>query len=304
MSDFVWNFRGYTPTTGGQAAADSASHANVGAALAGNRAGYVPPSAPVAAAPEQPGVRADEYRAQKQQRLAELKAQLADIDNKIATLSGTDQEVAARLASIGNLGVYQQLLSQDAARQQTAKAASQGIENMLYEAEKLTWGLDAKSDEDRRMVRANIDATLRRVEDQAARSGIDIKKNPAYMRLVEATDNADKAALVRESERKKANEWWSKARNNELVNADIAEIEDFIERNPDSDTASQLRPLVEQYKPKTKESKATYAKRKSDAFALWNSLRWLGADEQTRRISGLTRTERKLLEDFHPDILK
>ena len=304
MSEFAWNFRGYTPTTGGQAAADSASRANVGAALAGNRAGYVPPSAPAPAVPEQPGVRADEYRAQKQQRLNELKAHLADIDNKIATLSGTDQEVAAKLASIGNLGVYQQLLSQNTARQQSAAAASQGIENMLYEAEKLTWGLDAKSDEDRRMVRSNIDATLRRAEDQAARSGIDIKKNPAYMRLIEATDSADKASLVRESERKKANEWWSKARNNELVNADIAEIEDFIEKNPDSDTASQLRPLVDQYKPKTRENKAAYEKRKNAAYSLWRTLYNLGTEEQSRRIANLTPSERKLLEEFHTEMLK
>ena len=304
MSEFAWNFRGYTPTTGGQAAVDSAARANMDAAMAGNRTGHVPPSEPAPAAPEQPGVRADEYRAQKQQRLAELKSRLSEIDNEIATLSGTDREVAAKLASIGNLGVYQQLLSQNAASQQSAGAAAQGVENMLYEAEKLTWGLDAKSDEDRRMVRSNIDATLRRAEDQAARAGIDVKKNPTYMRLVEAIDSADKASRVRESERKRANEWWSKARRNELVNADIAEIEDFIEKNPDSDTASQLRPLVEQYKPKTRENKAAFAKRQSDARALRNELMSLDMQEVTRRITGLSRDEYKLLQDFYPELLK
>ena len=245
---------------------------------------------------------------QKKQRLAELEAQLKEVDAQIAQIeSGSmDEEkaIAAKMAEIGDMSGYQAMLSrqQNAGAQQ--KSATQGIENMLYDAEKLTWGLGAKSDEDRKMAKTTIEANLRQAEEQAAKSGVDIAKNPSYQRLRAALEDSDKASIVLESERRKANEWWSKARKNELTNADINEIEDFIERNPNSEAASNLRPLVEKYKPKTKENKAAFEKRKNDAYSLWRTLYNLGTEEQSRRIASLSTSERKLLEEFYPEMLK
>lgn len=244
----------------------------------------------------------------KKERLAELEAQLKEVDAQIAQIeSGTmDEEkaIAAKMAEIGDMSGYQAMLSREQNAGAQQKSATQGIENMLYDAEKLTWGLDAKSEEDRKMVKSNIEATLRRAEEQAAKAGVDVSKNPSYQRLRSALGDADKASIVLESERRKANEWWSKARKGELVNADINEIEDFIERNPNSEAASQLRPLVEQYKPKTRENKAAFAKRESDARALRSELLALDTQEATRRINNLSRAEYKLLQDFYPELLK
>lgn len=244
----------------------------------------------------------------KKERLAELEAQLKNVDAQIAQLeSGSlDEEkaVAAKLAEIGDMSGYQAMLSrqQNAGAQQ--KSATQGLENMLYETEKLTWGLDAKSDEDRKMAKTTIEANLRQAEEQAAKSGVDITKNPSYRRLRAALEDSDKASIVYESEARKANEWWSKARKNELTNDDIAEIEDFIEKNPNSKAASDLRPLVEQYKPKTKESKAAAEKQKSDALALAAVLDDLPSEEKRRRIRNLTNYERRGLEKYSPETLK
>lgn len=244
----------------------------------------------------------------KKERLAELEGQLKEVDAQIAQIeSGTmDEEkaIAAKMAEIGDMSGYQAMLSREQNAGAQQKSATQGIENMLYDAEKLTWGLDAKSEEDRKMVKSNIEATLRRAEEQAAKAGVDVTRNPSYRRLRDALEDSDKASIVYESERRKANEWWSKARKGELVNDDIAEIEDFIERNPNSEAASQLRPLVEQYKPKTRENKAAFEKRKNDARALRSTLLALDTQEATRRINNLTRAEYKLLQDFYPELLK
>lgn len=244
----------------------------------------------------------------KKERLAELEAQLKDVDAQIAQIeSGSmDEEkaVAAKMAEIGDMSGYQAMLSRQQNNTAQQKTATQGLENMLYDTEKLTWGLDAKSDEDRKMAKTTIEANLRQAEEQAAKSGVDITKNPSYRRLRAALEDSDKASIVYESEARKANEWWSKARKNELTNDDIAEIEDFIEKNPNSKAASDLRPLVEQYKPKTRESKAAFEKRKNAAYSLWRTLYNLGTEEQSRRIANLTPPERKLLEEFHPEMLK
>lgn len=244
----------------------------------------------------------------KKERLAELEAKLKDVDAQIAQIeSGSADEekaIAAKMAEIGDMSGYQAMLARQQNNNTQQKSATQGIENMLYETEKLTWGLDAKSDEDRKMAKTTIEANLRRAEEQAAKSGVDIAKNPSYRRLRAALEDSDKASIAYESEARKANEWWSKARKNELTNDDIAEIEDFIEKNPNSKAASDLRPLVEQYKPKTKESKAGAEKQKNDALALAAVLDDLPSEEKRRRIRNLTSYERRILEKYSPETLK
>lgn len=248
----------------------------------------------------------------KKKRLAELEAQLKDVDAQIAQIESgsTDEEkaIAAKMAEIGDMSGYQAMLNREQNAGTQQKSATQGIENMLYDAEKLTWGLGpTASDEERAMVRSNIEAVLVRAKEQGAKAGIDVTKNPSYQRLeaaLKGKGDTDKASIVYESEARKANEWWSKARKNELTNDDIAKIEDFIEKNPNSKAASDLRPLVEQYKPKTRESKAGAEKRKNDARALRNELLKLDTQEATRRINNLTGAEYKLLQDFYPELLK
>ena len=151
-------------------------------------------------------------------------------------------------------------------------------------------------------MRQNIRATLDRAEEIAKQTGTQLPEK--YYRLRNKLEGSDKASIVYESERKRANEWWAKARNKNLTDKDIAEVKDFIEKHPDSDAATQLRPLVEQYAPQTVESKAAASKRKNDAKNLYDVLSDLPRDEQTRRIRNLTNAEYKLLEDYYPDFLK
>ena len=255
---------------------------------------------------------------QKKQRLAELEAQLKDVDAQIAQIeSGTmDEEkaIAAKMAEIGDMSGYQAMLAREQNAGAQQKSATQGIENMLYDAEKLTWGLGpTASDEERAMVRSNIEAVLVRAKEQGAKAGIDVTKNPSYQRLEKALkgeNDTDKASLVYESQeapknvREAANSWFSKGQKNQLTDADLKWGWDIVEKYPNSKEAEKMRPLLEQYKTKTKESKAAFEKRKNDARALRNELVSLDTQEATRRIQNLTNAEYKLIQDFYPELLK
>ena len=243
---------------------------------------------------------------EKKQKLAVLEEQLKQIDGQIAELQqgGADEEkaIAAKLAEIGDTSLYQSILSreQNAAAQQKSNAS--GIDNMLFEADKLSWGLNSKSDEERGIVKQNIRAVLDRAKQVAAQTGTPLP--PKYDELERKLQDSDKASIVYESERRRANDLWLKARNRTLENADIQEMEDYIAKNPNSEISGQYRQLIEQYQGKTKESKAAYEKRKTDARNLYNVLSDLPQDELARRARNLTASERKLLEDFYPEFLK
>ena len=173
---------------------------------------------------------------------------------------------------------------------------------MLFEADKLSWGLNSKSDEERGIVKQNIQAVLDRAKQVADQTGTPLPQK--YRELEKKLQDSDNAASAYESERRRANDLWLKARNKTLENADIQEMEDYIKSNPNSEIAGQYRQLIEQYQGKTKESKAAASKRKQDAKDLYSVLSDLPRDEQTRRIRNLSAAEYKLLEDFYPSFLK
>ena len=243
---------------------------------------------------------------EKKQRLAVLENKLAEIDNNIAQLQqgGADEEkaIAAKLAEIGDTSLYQGILSreQNQAAQQKSNASS--IDNMLFEADKLSWGLNSKSDEERGIVKQNIQAVLDRAKQVAEQTGTPLP--PKYSELERKLEDSDQASLVLESDRKRSNELFLLARNGGLRDSHIKEMEDYIKKNPNSEIATQYRQLIEQYQGKTQESKATASKRKKDAVDLYYSLNGLSKEEITKRIANMSPRERKLLEDFYPEMLK
>lgn len=243
---------------------------------------------------------------EKKQRLAVLEEQLRQIDGQIAELQqgGADEEkaIAAKLAEIGDTSLYQGILAreQNQAAQQKSNASS--IDNMLFEADKLSWGLNSKSDEERGIVKQNIQAVLDRAKQVAEQTGTPLP--PKYSELERKLEDSDKASIVYESDLKRANELYILYRKGGLEDSHIKEMEDYIEKNPNSEIATQYRQLIEQYKGKTKESRAAASKRKQDALDLYYSLNGLSKDEITKRIANMSPRERKLLEDFHPEMLK
>lgn len=251
-------------------------------------------------------VKDDAALQEKKQKLASLEQQLMKIDSDLAQLQqgGADEEkaIAAKLAEIGDTSLYQGILAREQNQAEQHKSSASSIDNMLFEADKLSWGLNSKSDEERGIVKQNIQAVLDRAKQVAEQTGTPLP--PKYSELERKLEDSDKASMVYESERRRANDLWLKARNKTLENADIQEMEDYIKANPNSEIAGQYRQLIEQYQGKTKESRAAASKRKKDALALYSVLSDLPRSELARRARDLTASERKLLEDFYPEFLK
>lgn len=242
----------------------------------------------------------------KRQQLEQLKAQLAEIDKQIATVEagGANEEkaIAAKLAEIGDTSLYQGIIAREQGNAERQKANASSIDNMLFEADKLSWGLNSKSDEERGIVKQNIQAVLDRAKQVADQTGTPLPQK--YRELEQKLQDSEKASMANESERRRANELYILHRNGGLEDSHIKEMEDYIKKNPNSEIATQYRQLIEQYKGKTKESKAYASKRKKDADDLYYSLSGLSKEELTRRIANMSPRERKLLEDFHPEMLK
>lgn len=256
------------------------------------------------------GVANQADRTEKLAKLGELKEKLASIDAEIAKAKAspmsreTEMAVAAKLAEIGDTSLYQGILARQQSQADQNSASAAAIDNMLFEAEKLTWGLKSKNAEDREIVRSNIGVTLRRAEDAARKQGVDLSKNESYQRLKAAMAEGDKAASVYEGEENFANTLWSKSQAGNLHDEDIVEAKKWIEEHPDSQFASKVIQVAQEYAPKTTESKARAFKRKKDARNLYSILSDLPKAEQARRIRNLTNAEYKLLEDYYPEFLK
>ena len=236
----------------------------------------------------------------KRQQLEQLKAQLADIDKQIAAVEagGADEEkaIAAKLAEIGDTSLYQGILAreQNQAAQQKSNASS--IDNMLFEADKLSWGLNSnKSDESFDIAKQNIRAVLDRAKLVAEQTGTPLP--PKYAELERKLKEADESSTARESEIKRANELYLLKLEGRLEDSHIQEMIDYIKKNPNSEIATQYRQLIEEYKGKTKQSKAAASKRSSDAKAIVDTLRDLPLDEQLRRWSKMTPSEQKSVKD-------
>ena len=253
-----------------------------------------------------PRQRAEEQQ-QKEARKAEIRKRLAEIDAQLATHS--QYSVAAEAARIGDMSPYMQILSQQQNAGAASRATAQGIENTLYQAEGLLGGLKSAASEDREQFLAKIKALQNQAHDRAKAAGMsdaDFEKLPVNQRVSEAvaqyegvTRAADETYLAFETDIKK------KTQDKALRNADLANLRAKAdEYGNNSKVGRQLLDLIDKYRNETVEARDAYAKRKDDALALWNSLRWLDKDEKARRISLLSDAEYKLLQDFHPELLK
>ena len=122
---------------------------------------------------------------EKKQRLAVLEEQLKQIDGQIAELQqgGADEEkaIAAKLAEIGDTSLYQGILAREQNQAAQQKSSSTGINNLLFETDKFTFGLDSKSDEERTIARNEIRVNLEKAKYMADQTGTPLP--PKYYQL-------------------------------------------------------------------------------------------------------------------------
>lgn len=238
-------------------------------------------------------------RAQIQGRIAELETELTSVTNKIAEIDKAtpglaknpkEWEIAAKRAEIGDMSAYDNLVS----RGNADSASASGIENELYNAEKLTWGLHTKSNEDIAIARANIEASLRRAEEWASRTGKELPSS--YYRLRKELDsvpggNGDDDM----NSRNYGNELALKIYRGTATDEDIEKGVAWAEKNSNSDAAKEIFEAAKSGKYSTVEAKERAAARKKAAKDKIIELQKLPASEQEKEFDAL---DQKLKDDI------
>lgn len=232
--------------------------------------------------------------------LRSLEARLADIDAKIETFEKANPgfnpdavEIAAKRAEIGDFSAYDNMQGRGA---QTADPT--GIENELYNAEKLTWGLKSKSGEEKEIAKANIEATLRRAEEWSDKTGG--KLPMSYHRLKSAIDGMGATTGDDyKTELEWSNDFYTKALNKTLADEDIEKANAFIARHPDSEVSRALQSIVKGYKGKTTESKARSAKEEKNAKAIYSEIANLPIDDQFKAFRSWSDDKKKLFRKYY-----
>lgn len=231
----------------------------------------------------------------ERKELADLERQLAEIDLQIEKfdrenpgISSGMVDVAAKRAEAGDMGTYnamvQNAFSSQLGNDGMLKSSRNGIENELKNAEKLTWGLNSKNEEQQNIARNEINVALRSAEEWAEKTGQELPTS--YYRL--------KEALKESSGGKNANElvnyYRYKQEKGELTEADRKYVEEVLRPKMNSEDFDNLFGFLKESKGKTVEAKRAEQKVKDIIGVIEN----LSPAEQEREWNKLSSEQRKI----------
>lgn len=225
---------------------------------------------------------------QLEARLSQINARIAEIDKSLPAGAGNDKawEIAAQRASIGDMSAYDSMIQRGATGAQSANA----IDNALMDAEKLTWGLNAKDDEDRRAARNQIEVALRKAERDAAQTGT--KLPDSYYRLKNAL-----AADVGGNASSLVNMLKYKKEKGTLTDADREYVEEMMKGKENSKEYETLMSFWTDSKGSTTEDKEKAKAEEKRITDLATELENLSPAEQSTRWNNLSKSDRtKLLK--------
>lgn len=217
-------------------------------------------------------------RAAIQEQIAGLQAELAGIESEIQKIDaaypqlkngGQEWEIAAKRAEIGDMSAYDSMMS----RNGSANNQVSGIENELYNAHKLLYGLNRNNAEEQEAYANQIETALRRADEWSARNP-DAKMPPIYADLRARYDewNARRGApqepqdpqapvFTVDNAEKTINSLETMVKNGTYDRATEKGYYDWVKANPNSQYAKPIREWLDANKYKTVE-----AKRDAEAF--------------------------------------
>ena len=192
---------------------------------------------------------------EKEARLAEINARLAELDKEIG--NEAEWDIAAKRAELGDMSAYDNIVSR---RANAAGGAISPIEEILYRAKGIESGLKSPSTEDKLLARDNIEVALEKAEKMAQRSG---EKLPAlYYELRDRLENMEAGRTVSEkTAREIGTELWLSSKRGTLTEDDVKKAEDIIAADPNSDLSQALKDIVDEYEKKTPEYKNKQAQK-------------------------------------------
>lgn len=230
----------------------------------------------------------------ERKELADLERQLAEIDLQIEKfdrenpgISSGMVDVAAKRAEAGDMGAFNAMVQNAFSRQLgndgMLKSSRNGIENELKNAEKLTWGLNSKNEEQQNIARNEINVALRSAEEWAEKTGQELPTS--YYRLKEALKESSGGQNANEL----VNYYRYKQEKGELTEADRKYVEEVLRPKMNSEDFDNLFGFLKESKGKTKEAKAK-DKAKNEKWESWFN-RVVNAANIAEEIAKLSREE-------------
>lgn len=199
---------------------------------------------------------------QLEARLSQINARIAEIDKSLPAGAGNDKawEIAAQRASIGDMSAYDSMVQRGATDVQSANA----IDNALMDAEKLTWALNSKNDEDRAVALNQVEVALRKAERDARQTGTKLpdsyyRLRSAYEKALSGNDAGNANSLVNMLKYKKE--------KGTLTDADREYVEQYLKGKENSSEYDTLMSFWKDSKGSTTEAKA---KAKAEAQRIEN----------------------------------
>ena len=254
------------------------------------------------------GVR-DEAYMEKQQIMSQiesLESQLKQIDEQIAAIDRTmpnmsdaDWEIAAKRAAVGDYAAYDNMMNRSINGADSYKTKYENALNGLKNAEKLTWGLQSKDEDNQLIAKSQIGAALREWDEYAAKNGI-IKKPEVYNRLQEAL-----GAETSLNDIQVENEILSDLLDKNLSEEKLEKYTAWANNHKNSKTATRVLQLIEQNKGKTNEAKAKAKAYKEGSDALFNEAANMSKKQLEDWWRGLSNEKKTQFKKYHKiDLVK
>ena len=240
--------------------------------------------------------------AQLQKELASIEARIAEIDRLNPELARNPSawEIAAKRAEVGDMSAYDSMIGRAA---QAGQAS--GIENELYNAYKLIYGLDSQNDYEQGAYANQIETALRRADEWSARNP-NAKMPPIYADLRARYDAwkagkgnggqeaPDETITVKNAD-DTINSMTSKLKARKYTRADEKALQGWADANSNSPYTKAIQDFIDAHRNDTVEARkeAEDAKAWRDAKAL--EFEAMTPEQQDAAFKALTRKQQAQL---------
>lgn len=244
-------------------------------------------------------------------KLSQLQARLAEVENKIAEIDSQYPElknsrewnIAAKRAEIGDMSAYDAIMNRGASASNNAT----GIENGLYNAGKLLYGLDSKDDYEQGAFANQIEMEIRRAEEWQHRNPgatmppiyYDIKNKYETWKQGKGGVPIEDGKLVVNSARETTNQVNSMVKNKKYSKETETQLQEWVDEHPNDPNASEIQSVINANRFNTVEARASAEAKNKARKDFYESIKDLSVEAQEDSINAMTDKDRRFFYEAY-----
>lgn len=238
-------------------------------------------------------------------KLSQLQARLAEVENKIAEIdaqypelkNSREWDIAAKRAEIGDMSAYDSLMNRGAGATNNAT----GIENGLYNAGKLLYGLDSKDSYEQGAYANQIEMEIRRADEWKHRNPgatmppiyYDIKNKYETWKQSKGGVPIEEGKLVVNSARETTNQVNSMVKNKKYSKETESQLQEWVDEHPNDPNASEIQSVINANRFNTVEARASAEAKNKARKEFYESIKDLSVEAQEDSINAMTDKDRR-----------